>query len=236
MVASHLALTGLVLVRPDVRHGADETRRPRVGWGHRGGTPVRMEATDERTDTELVCSSRQGDAGAFRALVERHRGRAYWIAFRLIGHEEDARDLAQEAFVRVYRALDTFDDRLPFRPWFHQIVSNLAVDVLRRRGRSAEVGLGDAIEALPATSEAGPAADAERAEEAARVRETIGRMVEPYRTAIVLRDIEGLSCKEIARVTGTTHVTARWRLHRARRMFRALWEGDAVDGVEERER
>ncbi len=186
--------------------------------------PAREAAleTEGADDRDLIARARRGDEAGFRELVERYKGRAYWVAYHIVGDEDEARDIAQEAFIRVFRSLDGFDPRYKFFTWLYRIVTNLAVDSLRRRGSQRRVSIEDVGDLRSA--DAGPHEGLERAELRERVAAVLGELPPAYRTVMVLREIEGFSSKEIADMVGSTHATVRWRLHRARSLFRAAWE------------
>lgn len=176
----------------------------------------------DSTDSDLVKLTRKGDQKAFKELVQRYQDRAYWVAYNMLRNREEATDIAQEAFLRVYRSLDRFDIKKSFYTWLYQIVANLSIDHLRRKSVSKSVSL-DAVGDMDGKHEQ-PGEDIEKTELRLRVRDVIDRLAPKYKAVVTLRDIEGLSCKEIAKIVGTTHATVRWRLHRARIIFRKLWE------------
>lgn len=186
---------------------------------------------EERPDRQLVKLARKGDEFAFKQLVERYQERVYWAAYNMVRNREEATDIAQEAFLRVYRSLGRFDIEKRFYTWLYQIVANLSIDHLRRKGVAKSVSL----EALGdmAGGHSVPGDSVETSELRQRVRDTIDRLGPMYRAVVTLRDIEGLSCKEIARIVGTTHATVRWRLHRARIIFRKLWEEKETQEAED---
>ncbi len=171
-------------------------------------------------DGDLVAQIKAGDHDAFRVLVERYSAKAYWTAFNIVRTHEDAQDIAQEGFIRVYRFLDRYDTRQRFTTWLYQIVVNLAIDSLRRRKSSA------ALENVPEVTakDAGPVNRAELTEQQERVWEILGSVPEQYRVILVLRDIEGLPSQEVADVLNVNHATVRWRLHRGRALFKEAWE------------
>ena len=180
--------------------------------------------TTPEVERVLVERLRRGDRSAFNPLFERYRERLFWIAFHMLRNEQDALDAVQEAFVRVLRAIDRFDASRRFYTWACQILINYCVDRLRRRSSSREnVSLED-VAAPDAGSGYDPEEAVARQEERRRVFDVLQKLPPPYRTVIILRELEGFSCKEIAEMTGTTHATVRWRLHRARTMFREIWE------------
>lgn len=173
-------------------------------------------------DGELVERARGGDQGAFRALVERYQERVFWVARGMVQNDEDARDVAQEAFVRVYRSLERFDTRMRFFTWLYQIVVNLGIDHLRRSSKRRGVSL-DAVGEVPGelTEEYAGIAGGELKE---RVQRVLEELPPKYKAVMVLSDLEGIGAREIAEMTGTTHATVRWRHHRARKLFREAWE------------
>ena len=212
------------------------TLRPRSGSAP---NPLATE-TDSRTGTppgdgpgagdpsdhDLIRRAQEGEEAAFALLVERHEERALRVARNLVANQEDARDLAQEAFIRVFRSLDRFDFRHEFTTWLYRIVTNLAIDSLRKRRPQ--------VSTSPTEDEGGewdlpdedhpPFEGLEREETVSQVRACIDRLAPHFRTVMVLRELEGLACNEIAGIVGATHVTVRWRLHRGRKLFQEEWE------------
>lgn len=175
------------------------------------------------SDAELVRRTLAGQQDPFAALVARYQKRAYWIAFHVVGRPEEARDVAQEAFVRLFKGLAQYDFARSFYTWFYRIVMNLAIDALRKL-RSARAGsLDDVLGGLPDQRESGES-PVEREEQDRAVWVVLERLDAKFRAVLVLRDIHGLSCREIAPILKVTHATARWRLHRGRQMFREQWE------------
>ena len=178
-----------------------------------------------RDDHELIRACLEGSQEAFAALVKRHEERSFWAAYRVVGNADAARDVAQEAFVRVWRALERFDFSMAFTTWLYRITVNLAIDHLRRNKRHKGVDIEIMQETL-ADDAADLAPDHRRtqSELAHRVRGVLNTLDEKYRTVIALRDLEGLSSKQISDISGISHATVRWRLHVARKQFREAWE------------
>ena len=177
-----------------------------------------------RDDHELIRSCLDGNRESFATLVKRHEQRAFWAAYRVLGDSEASRDVAQEAFVRVWRALERFDFSMAFSTWLYRITINLAIDHLRRNKRHKGVDIDAFREALPDESFApAPHAAQDRSEMTRLVRGVLETLDEKYRTVIALRDLEGLSSKQISDITGISHATVRWRLHVARKQFRENW-------------
>ena len=178
----------------------------------------------ERGDAWLVESVRAGDDLAFATLVQRYERKLIRVLTRLVHDEELARDLAQETFWKVYTRLDKFDTARRFGPWLFRVGVNLGLDHLRRH------------EAPPASSLDRSQAEGQRAydlpdpdpriqaELAQEVQYILERIPVPYRTILVLRDLENFSSAEVAAIIGRREATVRWRLARARDLFRDHWE------------
>lgn len=174
------------------------------------------------TDAELVLRAREGDADAFRGLVDRYQQRIFWVARGMLGNDEDARDAAQEAFIRVHRHLDRFDLGMRFYTWLYQIVVNLSIDQIRRRKKRQGVSLDVVGDVAGSSQDHGEGI--QQQELRTRVQSVLDELPPKYKAVMVLSDLEGISAKQIADMTGTTHATVRWRHHRARKLFREAWE------------
>lgn len=179
----------------------------------------------------LIERVREGDTGAFRTIVERYERRVFWIAHHMVGSWEAARDIGQEAFIRVFRNIRRFDTHKNFYTWLYQIVVNLSIDHLRRNAKHKLVDF-EATGGVPDDRHA-PVDASSRAELRARVQATLDRLPPKYKAVLALRDLQGFSCQEIADIVGCNNATARWRLHRARRLFKALWVGEKIDAIDE---
>lgn len=187
------------------------------------GTPANLEEANGSgaSDAVLVEQTRQGDQEAFGHLVRRYETRLLRVVGRMLPDRELARDVAQEAFLRAYERLDQFDSARRFGPWLFRIAVNLCVDLLRRRRRKRLAVFTDSpSNKAPEAVARDPAPDSELAEE---VRYLVDQIPLKYRTVLVLRDLEGFSCTEVAAIVNRREPTVRWRLAQAREMFRRLW-------------
>ena len=177
---------------------------------------------------DLIRRAQSGDEAAFEALVRNHQQRAFRIARNMVPSDEDARDLAQDAFLRVFKSLDRFDFQYTFATWLHRIVTNLAIDHLRKRrliGTTSSSGDDEEADIdIVDQDQPQPSRRLEAKETSVRVRECIGALAPHFQAVLTLRELEGLPCTEIAKIVGATHVTVRWRLHRGRKLFQEEWE------------
>jgi len=171
--------------------------------------------TQEPSDEALCERVAAGDERAFDLLVERYQARAYRTAWLILRDAEDARDLSQEAFVRLYRSAGRFRGEARFSTWFHRILVNLCLDH-RRKWRLWRRALGsdEQIERLPAEP-ASPTDRLGREQAAKALWDAVARLAPRQRAVIVLTVQEGLDTREIAAVLGTSEATVRVHLHRA---------------------
>jgi RNA polymerase sigma-70 factor (ECF subfamily) len=179
-------------------------------------------------DDLLVSRLQRGDEAAFEELVRSHGGRLLSVARRFLGASEDAQDAVQEAFIRAFKAIHTFEERAQLQTWLHRIVVNTALMKLRERRRKPEESIDDLLPTFSAdghqTVESREWSDAlfERKETAATVRQAIAMLPDQYRTVLVLRDLEERDTAETAQILGTTTTVVKVRLHRARQALRTL--------------
>ena len=181
----------------------------------------------EMTDVGAVSRARGGDAEAFRMLVERHSQPLFRVAYRMTGNEHDADDVVQEAFLRAYRQLDSFEERANFGTWLHRIAINCALDLLRARGRLDRHNGGD-LETAEMTGAAKTEAEQYRLLISAELREQVAAAMERLsgneRTAFVLRHFEGMPVEEIGKTMGIQVNAAKHTIFRAVRKLREALE------------
>lgn len=183
------------------------------------------DRVEEERDEALAAKAAGGDRDAFEALMTRHRASVYRLCRSVTGNHDDADDAAQETFVRVHKALGSFDPSRPFGPWVRKIAWNAALTV----GRDAKAGVlkvsdEDAPEAVDPAP--GPEAAMERWEEGERMAKAVESLPVDLRTVLLLRALDGLSYAEIAETAGIPAGTVMSRLSRAReRLMAAMGAG-----------
>jgi RNA polymerase sigma-70 factor (ECF subfamily) len=161
---------------------------------------------------ELVDACRRGDAGAFEELVRQTHRSVYGIAFRITGNPEDAADVAQEVFVRVWRSLRGFRGDANLATWLHRVTTNAALTHLRRRGRVPEP-----VEEESMMQRVSTPSDEDARIDADEIEAALARLPEAYRVPVVMKDVYGMSCEEIGKKLGLTEGAVKVRLFRARR-------------------
>jgi RNA polymerase sigma-70 factor, ECF subfamily len=174
-------------------------------------------------DRVLIEQAKSGDQRAFRALVDRHQRRAFAIALALVRDENDARDVVQEAFLRVYRGLGAFHGGSSFFTWLYRIVTNLSIDLMRKPSRrEAELDeareLSDDCEAflLSRIDGADPIDVVRRRQIAERIQCELDALPPYHRGVIVMREVQGMSYEEMAQAMGVSKGTIMSRLFHAR--------------------
>jgi len=179
-------------------------------------------------ERELIGRARVGDVGAFEALADVHADRLYTVALGFLGDGGEAEDVVQETLLRAWLGIRRFEGRAMVFTWLHRIAVNESNRALeRRQKRRANVRVDQQSVELPAPARDGPASHAERQELREALQLAIGQLSVPCRTALVLRDIEGLSTREAAEIAGVGEAAFKSRLHQARLRVRAL-VGDAA--------
>ncbi len=190
--------------------------------GNAAGRPV-----EQVPDEALVTQALGGDRRAFESLVRRHQRALVNHLFRLTGQSEEAIDLAQEVFIKIYLSLDTFDAKYRFTTWLYRIASNCAIDYLRKRQpRTCPLADGAANESGPgerepaALNRPGPLEAARLRELEARLERAIQSLPLEYRHLILLRHRQHCRYDEIVRITGLPMGTVKNRIFRAREILK----------------
>jgi len=166
-------------------------------------------------DAGLVERVRAGDSTAFDALVQAYMRQAFQLAYRVVGHREDAEDLVQEAFLAAYQYLDSYDATRPFGPWLMRIVLNRGSNLRRSRARRETEPETDAVSPAPSALD-----ESERAEAREQLARAMELLSERQRMIVTLFDVDGLTSTEIGELIDLSPGTVRWHLHEARRTLR----------------
>ena len=180
-----------------------------------------MTREQEREIIERVLS---GDTEAFEALVLEHQNKVYSLALRMVGNEEDARDMAQEAFIRAFNFLSGFRGDSKFSVWLYRLTSNICIDFLRSRSKKQTVSMtwtdedGEEAGELEIPDDTwSPEQQLERSLTRESVRRGLDSLSPQYREILLLREISGLSYEEIAKALNLEEGTVKSRIFRARK-------------------
>ena len=184
-----------------------------LGMRSRAAAEAKAPAPD---DAALVDAIRRGDAGSREALYHRFKRRVYALAVRIVG-SVDAEEVAQEAFIRIFRGLTKFRGDAALATWIYRLAVNAALSHRSRRGTGPQAELGE--DAAPQMSVEPARGDAVLR---ARIERALARLPIGYRTVIVLHDVEGLEHEEVAQILGCHVGTSKSQLHKARARLRAI--------------
>jgi RNA polymerase sigma-70 factor (ECF subfamily) len=182
-------------------------------------------------DETLVRRARAGQNSAREELFHRHRGESYRYAYRLLGHEQDALDVVQEAMLKAFSALADFDGRSGFRTWLLRIVTNTAYDWGRRRKRRPIGRGGDEATNYEPASEEDPSRRIHQQELRRELDQALNRLSSTLRETFILFAEIGLSYKEIAETQGVPIGTVMSRIHAAREKLQAGLDWDKLSGL-----
>jgi RNA polymerase sigma-70 factor, ECF subfamily len=208
----------------------DPAVTPFVNSASRRASNRLARQAEAEEDRALIERAKTGDRAAFRQLVERHQRRAFAIALGLVRDENDAREIVQEAFLRVFRGLGSFHGGSSFFTWLYRIVTNLSIDLMRKPARrDAELDetreIKDELDVplLARIDGADPQDVVRRGEIAARIQVALDALPPYHRGVILMREIEGMSYEEMAQAMGVSKGTIMSRLFHARqKLQRAL--------------
>jgi RNA polymerase sigma-70 factor (ECF subfamily) len=190
---------------------------------------TKNSAAESSSVAPLIHRARSGEREAFDQLMILHQRKVVSVAWRLLGNEEDARDAAQEAFLKAYKYLHRFDADQDFAGWLYRIVVNVCRDLARKRGKHAGASLETECAAgnlREPVSKDDTEAAAILAQEQEIIARALATLTEKERAALVLRDLEGLPTEEVARILGSSPATVRSQISMARakiKAFRARW-------------
>jgi len=179
-------------------------------------TERELEKAGEKTDEQLVDRARRGDRYALSRLLARYRQRAVRAAYGMLRSAEDAEDVAQEAFIRVFLALPAYRGRGKFFTWLYRIIINQCAS-RRRSPSSREIATEDVEPAEP------PGATEETAMSGMAVWDVMARLPAQQRAVLVLRELEQLPYADIAEIMGIAVGTVKYHICEARRSFRRIW-------------
>ncbi len=179
-----------------------------------------VEVVIPSEEARLVSAAKAGNSDAFAELVRNTQGDVYTLAYRLTGNEDDARDVAQEAYLRAFRSLKRFRGDARFSTWMYRITANCASSHLSRRSRGRHEELSDDDNVLDERPESDPESMAEAGVLRDRVTAALADLPPILRAVVVLRDVYDLPHDAIAAELGITESAAKVRLHRARRKMR----------------
>ncbi len=188
--------------------------------------PHKAAATSTKTDEQLVAEFRRGCQTSFEELLNRYSGKAFSLASRLTRNQQDAEEVLQDVFVTVYRKLAGFQGKSSFSSWLYRVTVNSALMKLRKRRRTHTVAMEDVLPQIQDSPvlRTNPLNDGDtmalRSQLVSALEEAINKLPDDYRPVFVLRDIDGLTSREVSKMLKLSVPAVKSRLHRSRLMLR----------------
>lgn len=177
-----------------------------------------VEEPTEIDDRQLVDAIRRGDSDRFAELVRRKTGKVYGLCYRVIGNPEDAKDIAQLAFIKVWENLEKYDSQYTFDTWLYRIVTNVAIDFIRSR-QSRDAAVQSSLRLVKTSTDAEQTVSMQR-KEVERVFEDVSSVLsEKQKVIFVMKEMDDLPSAEISRILGCKESTVRNHLFNARKLM-----------------
>lgn len=202
---------------------AEPASRKETGTGDKAGVPAAGP-----TELELVKRARKGDFNAYDDLVRRYQERIYATIYHMTSNHEDANDLAQETFIKAFRALKSFKGGSSFYTWVYRIAVNKTINFLKQRKNKTQMSLDDLDfnaehdpDLVALISDKTPRREVNLAELQEKLNVAMQKLSEPHRLVVTLHDVQGLSHEEIAKIMNCNIGTVRSRLFYARQQLQA---------------
>lgn len=180
------------------------------------------------TEKDLIDKARNGDQDAFGQLVLTHQNRVYTLCVHMVTDREEAADLAQEAFLKAWRNLSSFQGESSFATWMHRLTTNICLDYLRKQARRQNISVAVSLDdeestwSEPADHTQDPQRALEQEERKAALSRALGQLPEHHRRMLLMREVSGMSYQEIADAMDADLGTIKSRIHRAREHLRKI--------------
>ena len=180
----------------------------------------------EKSDTELIKEFKAGNQRSFEELIQRYSAKAFSLISRLTRDQEDSEEVLQDVFVTVYRKIDGFEGKASFSSWFYRITVNAAFMKLRKRKQDRTIAIEDAVpdfrNSMQLRCSELTEADviAERQQLIDALEDAIAKLPDEYRPVFILRDIDGMTSREVSKILDLSVPAVKSRLHRSRLMLR----------------
>ncbi len=169
---------------------------------------------------EIIQKIQKGDKNAFRVLVEKYQQQAFNLAFRMLGDEDEARDVVQDSFIRIWEKFNTYNDKEKFTSWMYKIVSNRAIDSIRALKRRPVISLEKLIPDTLRAEESGVDIILENREAGELIRAITRELPEKQQLVFSLRDLQGFSSQEVQNISGMAETAIKSNLYHARKTIR----------------
>jgi len=185
----------------------------------------------KQEEVELISRCQEGDQEALREIFNQYRDRVYRIAYGVVRHREEALDIVQEVFVKLFRSIENFKGKSTFYTYVYRTAMNTAIDHARKFKKSTSLSFEDEAERyLPDSAEKRPDQAAMHKELGEKLKEALSKLPDDQRAALIFREVEGLSYQEMAEAMGCSIGTVMSRLHYGRKKMQQLLEPYVKEG------
>ena len=182
-------------------------------------------------EADLISRCQGGDQAAMKEIFDEYRDKVYRIAYGVVRHREEALDIVQEVFIKLFRTIGNFKGKSSFYTYVYRTAMNTAIDHVRKFKKSTSLSFEDGVERyLPDSPEKRPDQVAMGRELEGKVKEALAKLPDDQRTAIIFREVEGLSYQEMAKAMGCSMGTVMSRLHYGRKKLQQLLRGYVKEG------
>jgi len=165
----------------------------------------------------IINQIKKGNRTAFRQVVEQYREYAFKLAFRIVCNEEDAKDVVQDSFIKIWRNIHSYDPSVKFTTWAYKIVTHSAIDIYRKNARQLSVSLDESMNtSSPAALNSSQKSHCNR-DLSIHIGKIAGNLPEKQRLVFILRDIQGMDSKEVQEILDMTETTVKSNLYHARK-------------------
>ena len=183
----------------------------------------------QHQEEDLIEKAKAGDVKSFEILIANYKKRAFNIAYRMLGNLEDANDVTQESFLKIYRSIDKFKGKSSFSTWLYSIVSNTCIDFIRRNRKKTTISIDtnydeDGYEIEIADEKNTTESLFEKKEIIRSIHDAINRLNHDQKIVIILRDIQGFSYFEISKILNISEGTVKSRISRGRKNLKNILE------------
>ncbi|MDD4761410.1 MAG: RNA polymerase sigma factor [Candidatus Pacebacteria bacterium] len=185
---------------------------------------MELENKLEKSDEQLVSLIKEGEVEYFREIVERYEKKIFFYVRRFLNNQDDARDLTQDVFVKVYKNIQSFDSEKRFSPWIYRIAHNEAVNIIKKKIREPLNFFDPEVLFPHPVANEDPQSDAEKNEIKKALEECLEDMDEKYKEVLILRYFEDMDYKDIAEILKIPVVTVGVRLNRGKDKLREIYE------------
>ena len=170
--------------------------------------------------SQIIHQIKKGNQSAFRLLVEQYQAYAFKLAFRIVCNEEDAKDVVQESFIKIWRNINNYNSSIKFTTWMYKIVTNSAIDLYRKNARQSSISLDETINTVSEIQQNSTNKNQDNKELSILIRKMADGLPEKQRLIFVLRDLQEMDSQEVQEILEISETTVKSNLYHARKTIK----------------